>query len=196
MKKYKVNEIFYSLQGEGYFVGTPAVFVRFSGCNLRCPFCDTQHAKHTEMTISEIVAEINRYPAETVILTGGEPSLVVDKEMVEAIKAGHRFVAIETNGTHQLPDNIDWITLSPKFDVEGQEDAKVVIPLCDELKVVYRGQDLSQYDGIATNLRFLQPIDTGNDAMNRSICAATVRACLENPKWRLSLQIHKFLNIK
>ena len=196
MKKYKVNEIFYSLQGEGYFVGTPAVFVRFSGCNLRCPFCDTQHAKHTEMTISEIVAEIDRYPAETVILTGGEPSLVVDKEMVEAIKAGHRFVAIETNGTHQLPDNIDWITLSPKFDVEGQEDAKVVIPLCDELKVVFRGQDLSQYDGIATNLRFLQPIDTGNDAMNRSICAATVRACLENPKWRLSLQIHKFLNIK
>ena len=194
MKKYKVNEIFYSLQGEGYFVGTPAVFVRFSGCNLRCPFCDTQHAKHTEMTISEIVAEIDRYPAE--ILTGGEPSLVVDKEMVEAIKAGHRFVAIETNGTHQLPDNIDWITLSPKFDVEGQEDAKVVIPLCDELKVVYRGQDLSQYDGIATNLRFLQPIDTGNDAMNRSICAATVRACLENPKWRLSLQIHKLLNIK
>ena len=196
MKKYKVNEIFYSLQGEGYFVGTPAVFVRFSGCNLRCPFCDTQHAKHTEMTISEIVAEIDRYPAETVILTGGEPSLVVDKEMVEAIKAGHRVVAIETNGTHQLPDNIDWITLSPKFDVEGQEDAKVVIPLCDELKVVYRGQDLSQYDGIATNLRFLQPIDTGNDAMNRSICAATVRACLENPKWRLSLQIHKLLNIK
>ena len=196
MKKYKVNEIFYSLQGEGYFVGTPAVFVRFSGCNLRCPFCDTQHAKHTEMTISEIVAEIDRYPAETVILTGGEPSLVVDKEMVEAIKAGHRFVAIETNGTHQLPDNIDWITLSPKFDVEGQEDAKVVISLCDELKVVYRGQDLSQYDGIATNLRFLQPIDTGNDAMNRSICAATVRACLENPKWRLSLQIHKLLNIK
>ena len=196
MKKYKVNEIFYSLQGEGYFVGTPAVFVRFSGCNLRCPFCDTQHAKHTEMTISEIVAEIDRYPAETVILTGGEPSLVVDKEMVEAIKAGHRFVAIETNGTHQLPDNSDWITLSPKFDVEGQEDAKVVIPLCDELKVVYRGQDLSQYDGIATNLRFLQPIDTGNDAMNRSICAATVRACLENPKWRLSLQIHKLLNIK
>ena len=196
MKKYKVNEIFYSLQGEGYFVGTPAVFVRLSGCNLRCPFCDTQHAKHTEMTISEIVAEIDRYPAETVILTGGEPSLVVDKEMVEAIKAGHRFVAIETNGTHQLPDNIDWITLSPKFDVEGQEDAKVVIPLCDELKVVYRGQDLSQYDGIATNLRFLQPIDTGNDAMNRSICAATVRACLENPKWRLSLQIHKLLNIK
>lgn len=196
MKKYKVNEIFYSLQGEGYFVGTPAVFVRFSGCNLRCPFCDTQHAKHTEMTISEIVAEIDRYPAETVILTGGEPSLVVDKEMVEAIKAEHRFVAIETNGTHQLPDNIDWITLSPKFDVEGQEDAKVVIPLCDELKVVYRGQDLSQYDGIATNLRFLQPIDTGNDAMNRSICAATVRACLENPKWRLSLQIHKLLNIK
>ena len=196
MKKYKVNEIFYSLQGEGYFVGTPAVFVRFSGCNLRCPFCDTQHAKHTEMTISEIVAEIDRYPAETVILTGGELSLVVDKEMVEAIKAGHRFVAIETNGTHQLPDNIDWITLSPKFDVEGQEDAKVVIPLCDELKVVYRGQDLSQYDGIATNLRFLQPIDTGNDAMNRSICAATVSACLENPKWRLSLQVHKFLNIK
>ena len=74
----KINEIFYSLQGEGYHTGTPAVFVRFSGCNLKCSFCDTQHEEGTLMTDDEIIAEVSKYPAATVILTGGEPSLWID----------------------------------------------------------------------------------------------------------------------
>ena len=90
MKKYKINEIFYSLQGEGYFTGVPAIFIRFSGCNLRCPFCDTDHHSYTEMTAEEIAQAISEYPAETIILTGGEPTLFADKEFIETIKKYYR----------------------------------------------------------------------------------------------------------
>ena len=110
----KINEIFYSIQGEGYFTGTPAVFVRFSGCNLRCPFCDTEHKEGKMLSDDEIIAEIRRYPALHVVLTGGEPCMQVTYDLVDKIKATGRFVQIETNGTLVPPVNIDWITCSPK----------------------------------------------------------------------------------
>ena len=103
----KVNEIFYSLQGEGYYVGSPAVFVRLSGCNLRCPFCDTQHECGTKMSEEEIVAEVAKYPARLVVITGGEPSLQLTRSLVNALHNANRFVAVETNGTHRLPGNVD-----------------------------------------------------------------------------------------
>ena len=78
----KINEIFYSIQGEGYFTGTPAVFVRFSGCNLRCPFCDTEHKEGKMLSDDDIIAEINRYPALHVVLTGGEPCMQVTYDSV------------------------------------------------------------------------------------------------------------------
>ncbi|MDE5710447.1 MAG: 7-carboxy-7-deazaguanine synthase QueE, partial [Bacteroides sp.] len=110
----KINEIFYSLQGEGYHTGTPAVFVRFSGCNLKCPFCDTQHEEGTQMSDDEILEEVGKYPATTVILTGGEPSLWIDRGFIELLHRAGKYVCIETNGTRLLPDNIDWVTCSPK----------------------------------------------------------------------------------
>ena len=90
----KINEIFYSLQGEGFHTGTPAVFIRFSGCNLKCPFCDTLHEEGVMMTDDEIMAEVLRYPATMVILTGGEPSLWVDAGLVERLHEAGRFVCI------------------------------------------------------------------------------------------------------
>ena len=81
----KINEIFYSLQGEGYHTGTPAVFIRFSGCNLKCPFCDTQHEDGILMSDEDIVTEVSKYPTATVILTGGEPSLWIDREFVDCL---------------------------------------------------------------------------------------------------------------
>ena len=110
----KINEIFYSLQGEGFHTGTPAVFIRFSGCNLKCPFCDTHHEEGTLMSDEEILAEVRKYPARTVILTGGEPSLWIDEELINLLHQAGKFICIETNGTHPLPDGIDWITCSPK----------------------------------------------------------------------------------
>ena len=118
---YRVNEIFYTLQGEGCHSGIPAVFVRFSGCNLRCPWCDTEFSDYTEMTAEEIVAEalslydIPNERRRMVVLTGGEPSLQVDDALVEALHAAGFYICIETNGTRPLPAGIDWITCSPKL---------------------------------------------------------------------------------
>lgn len=110
----RINEIFYSLQGEGYHTGIPAVFVRFSGCNLRCPFCDTQHEEGTLMSDEDIVMEVAKYSTQVVILTGGEPGLWIDEKLVDALHHEGKYVCIETNGTCLLPENIDWVTCSPK----------------------------------------------------------------------------------
>lgn len=194
----KVNEIFYSLQGEGFHSGTPAVFVRFSGCNLHCPFCDTRHEGGDEMSEEEIVAAVVRYPAPLVVVTGGEPSLQLTESLVEALHAAGRTVAVETNGTRALPPNVDWITLSPKDAyVAGGE---VVLAHADEIKVVYDGihdpdRQLSIPGFHLPTLLFLQPCDTGDPARNALIVAATVDYVKCHPRWRLSLQIHKLLNI-
>ncbi len=197
MKRYRINEIFYSLQGEGFFTGVPSIFIRFSGCNLQCPFCDTQHESGIAMTAEEIRREVDKYPASHIVLTGGEPSLFADSNLIDVLKrsSSKRFVAMETNGTHPIPNGIDWITLSPKFDYCGDK-ARLSITRCDELKVVYVGQDLSVYDGISTKHRFLQPCDYGDNDKNSSNLKKTIEACMTNPEWRLSLQTHKLLNIR
>ncbi|MEG1579663.1 MAG: 7-carboxy-7-deazaguanine synthase QueE [Bacteroidaceae bacterium] len=189
----KINELFYSLQGEGMHSGTAAVFVRFSGCNLHCPFCDTDHEEGLWMTNEEIVNRVQAYPARMVVLTGGEPSLYVDPELIEQLHRIGKFITIETNGTHLLPEGIDWITLSPKFDCNKFAD--VVLTRCDELKVVYQGQPMDAYNRILSDHYFLQPCDTGNKEQNLLNMKSVVDYCLANPRWRLSLQIHKIINI-
>ena len=179
----KINEIFYSLQGEGSFTGTPAVFVRFSGCNLKCSFCDTEHESGKQMTDQEIIDEVANYPAPIVVLTGGEPSLWIDETFVAALKQRTgKQVCIETNGTNPLPDNIDWVTCSPK------EGGNVVLTRINELKVVYTGQDMSQYDALP-GMRYLQPCSGKNTE-------EVIEYIKKHPTWRLSLQTHKYLNIR
>ena len=109
---YRVNEIFYSLQGEGYWTGTPMVFLRFSGCNLKCPFCDTDHSSYQEMSAGEIVAEMLQAGGDCrrACVTGGEPSLQLDKALVEALHGAGFEVHVETNGTRPLPAGVDWVT--------------------------------------------------------------------------------------
>ena len=198
MNAYKINEILYSLQGEGFHSGTPAVFVRFSGCNLRCEFCDTQHQQGTLMTIQDVVAEVNKYPdASLLVLTGGEPSLFIDESFVAELKsATGKLIAIETNGTRMLPQNIDWVTLSPKYTFAGGEAETCVLTRCDELKVVYCGQDLSQYYTIEASHRFLQPCYSPDEAQRQKNMQACVEAVLSHPQWRLSLQMHRVLGIR
>lgn len=179
----KINEIFYSLQGEGFHTGTPAVFVRFSGCNLQCAFCDTDHEDGTMMADEEIVAEVARYGAAMVVLTGGEPGLWVDDALVGALHQAGKYVCIETNGTRRLPDGIDWVTCSPK------EGGEVVLGRIDELKVVYTGQDMARYERMAAGQRFLQPCSCRNTA-------EVTEYILRHPSWRLSLQTHKLIGIR
>ena len=194
---YKINEIFYSLQGEGFYTGTPAIFVRFSGCNLRCAFCDTQHQTGKMMSLQEIVDEINKYPnALLVVLTGGEPSLFIDESFVTELKQKTgKTITIETNGTRPLPANIDWVTLSPKTAFDGGGAEPCVLTRCDELKVIYLGQDLKQYDAIEVKYRFLQPCFVENEEQRKANMQACVETVKTYPNWRLSLQIHRVLNI-
>ena len=216
---YKVNEIFYTLQGEGAHSGIPAVFVRFSGCNLRCPWCDTEFAEYSEMTAEEIVKEVQDLydiPNERhkmCVLTGGEPSLQVDEALIEALHQAGFYICIETNGTRPLPKGIDWITCSPK---EASLQRSVIShqpPLAltqvNEVKVVFTGT----YDPEVwrTQLKaehwLLQPlryngemlieggIDEWEDDRNDNL-DETVRYILAHPFWRLSVQLHKIVGLR
>ena len=150
------------------------------------------------MSLQEIVDEVNKYPiAPLLVLTGGEPSLFIDEAFVEELKqkTGKK-ITIETNGTRPLPTNLDWVTLSPKTAFEGGNLEPCGLKCCDELKVVYLGQDLAQYDDIQAKHRFLQPCFCEDETERQSNMKACVEAVMQNPGWRLSLQIHKVLNIR
>ena len=193
----RVNEIFYSLQGEGFFTGTPAVFIRFSGCNLKCPFCDTNHVSFEELSEREIVDRVAEYPAQLVVVTGGEPALQLTESLVDKLHLENRFVAVETNGTLPLPQNVDWITLSPKLSFVG-EKGRVALSYADEVKVVYDGIHPidEQVIGVETDNLFIQPCDTGDLKRNKDIIAQCVEYIKDHPQCRLSLQTHKLIGIQ
>lgn len=201
MRNYRVNDIFYSLQGEGRNTGRAAVFVRFSGCNLRCSFCDTDFSAFREMTGDEIVREISAFPARFVVLTGGEPTLQVTEEFVDQLHQSGFEVAIETNGTLPVPANIDWVTVSPKkrsplpASPLGEEiDRRQP----DEIKVIFDGKTdpedyLPSSQGEIKGRLYLQPCDVGDPQQNKAITDACVEYIKQHPQWRLSLQTHKLV---
>lgn len=195
----KVNEIFYSLQGEGWFTGTPAVFVRLSGCNLRCPFCDTDHHTGQQMTALEIATEVGRYGARHVVITGGEPTLQLEPELLRRLKALGLTVQLETNGTMEVPPEalalIDWVTCSPKTP-----PSDIRIGRIDEVKVIWEGPglDLEPYfhgPYALARVHSLQPCDTSDPSRNAAIIRSAVEAVKADPRWRLSLQTHKLIHI-
>lgn len=197
MKTYRINEIFYSLQGEGRHTGRAAVFVRFSGCNLRCPFCDTDYSDYQRMTAEEIVAKVSQWKdCGFVVLTGGEPALQVDEPLIEALHREGFYIAIETNGTCPLPSAIDWVTLSPKNCFVEHAPA-LAAKKVDEVKVVFDGiHDPAAYTHLGNNPYLcLQPCDTGDAERNRDIVGQCVAYIKQHPQWRLSLQTHKFIDI-
>lgn len=193
----KVNEIFYSIQGEGYHTGTPATFVRFSGCNLNCPFCDTQHQDGVEMTEEDIVKEVTKYPSILVVITGGEPSLQLTHSLVDELHAADKYVAVETNGTRPLPTNVDWVTVSPKQSFVNN-DGCFTLKRADEVKLVCTLETTRKDLITATSAdhHFLQPCDTGNSDENKKIVKHCIELIKKNPQWRISLQTQKILNVR
>ena len=216
----KVNEIFYSLQGEGRWTGTAAVFLRLSGCNMRCWFCDTKHEEGTEMTEEEIVGRVREYPARHIVITGGEPTMQLTARLTDLLHEAGFFIQIETNGSLPLREgvSIDWITCSPK----GNE---IRIQRIDELKLLFVPEYIEKYENVAASHLCLQPLDKGNDTEHSSddtlrydtglqpydTPSATetsnlkpptsniievVKYILDNPQWHLSLQTHKIINIQ
>jgi organic radical activating enzyme len=203
MKKYRVNEIFLSLQGEGNNAGCAAVFVRLSGCNLKCPFCDTDFAQHKEMSAQDIITAIynecgmNALPPLCVI-TGGEPSLQLTDDLVDSLHDTGMEVAVETNGTHILPANIDYVTISPKSPFV--ENADVILTEANEVKVIMTEtisvEEIRKYEEIDADYYFIQPCDTGYLATNKKIQERCVEFVKTHPNWRLSLQQQKILNVR
>lgn len=208
---YKVKEIFYTLQGEGAHAGRPAVFCRFTSCNLWtgresdrhraiCQFCDTDFVGTDGInggkfsTAQELAASVGaRWPSpehaeRMVVCTGGEPLLQVDEALIAALHQEGFYIAVETNGTQPVPPGIDWVCVSPKFGAE------LVVHRGDELKFVYpqSGDDPSNYLDLEFGSFRLQPMDGVNARENT---AAAVDYCLNHPRWQLSLQTHKFLGI-
>ena len=181
----RISEIFESLQGEGFHTGTPTVFVRFAGCNLACPFCDTDHRPTAQMSDDEIANAAAQYKAELVVLTGGEPGLQASERLVELLHAHGKRVAIETNGTQSLPANIDWVTVSPK------EGSTPVLTTANEVKVVFQeGIDVEKWRAtIKAEHYFLQPCSCKNTT-------ETISYIMEHQQWRLSVQVHKYLGIR
>lgn len=196
--KYRVNEIFYSLQGEGQNAGRAAVFVRFAGCNLRCPFCDTNFRNFIEITEDEIAEKAHNEggKCDFLVLTGGEPTLQVNIELILKLRQYFKYIAIETNGTRPIPAGIDFVTISPKEDfVKG---GLVMLGAAQEVKVVFDGKsDPSRWlSSIRAGRYYLQPCDTGNEEENKHILAECINYIAANPQWRLSLQIHKIIGVR
>ena len=209
---YGVKEVFYTLQGEGANAGRPAVFCRFSGCNLwsgreedraqaACRFCDTDFVgtdgdgggKFSDA--ASLAARIASFwPSQDahhrfVVLTGGEPLLQVDAALIDALHGLHFEIAVETNGTVPAPAGIDWLCVSPKFGTQWVQRSG------SELKVVWPqpGLDLDDLESARFTHRFLQPMDGSMRDSNVETC---ISQCLRRPAWKLSLQTHKITGIR
>lgn len=211
---YSVKEIYYTLQGEGAQTGRPAVFLRFAGCNLWsgreqdratavCNFCDTEFVGTDGPgggkfpTAQELASAVrSAWPAGTthsrpyVVCTGGEPLLQLDAAAVDALHDEGFEIGVETNGTLAAPDGLDWICVSPKAS------APLLQTSGDELKLVYPQAEAAaqpeNFVGMAFEHFFLQPKDCRDREAN---VQATIRYCLEHPRWKLSLQSHKLIGL-
>ncbi len=208
---YAVKEIYYTLQGEGVQAGRPAVFCRFAGCNLwsgreedrgsaTCRFCDTDFVGLdgpgggrflSARTLARAIREAwvpESTVAPLVVCTGGEPGLQLDDGLIEALHAEGMTIAVESNGTVPLPTGLDWVCVSPKAGTT------LVVQSGDELKLVYPqpGLDPVSLEHLDFHHRLLQPMD---GPQVREHTRSAVAYCLAHPQWRLSLQMHKMLNI-
>ena len=207
-KTYSIKEIYYTLQGEGFHSGQPAVFCRFSGCNLWtgreedrakaiCQFCDTDFwgtdglngGKYDAEALVAKILEV--WPLDEkafVVFTGGEPALQLDETLIKLLKEHNCYVAIETNGTLLLPEGIDWICMSPKAKTD------LIVQSGDEIKIVYpqAGIDPLKFIDWDFDHKYIQPMDSEEGEENTR---AAIKFCKENPQFKLSIQTHKYLDI-
>ncbi|MDR2652248.1 MAG: 7-carboxy-7-deazaguanine synthase QueE [Prevotellaceae bacterium] len=186
--KLKINEIFYSIQGEGANAGMPAIFIRFAGCNLKCPFCDTNHEDHKEYSIEEIIKKIKDFDCKNIIWTGGEPTLQLTNEILVYFKGYYH--CIETNGTNPVPNSINYIACSPKVPIETlnrnfkeANEFRYPVKAGDKLPDILKIPRAQHY--------YISPIDVTEQ--NVDYCIKLIK---ENPQWKLSVQVHKILKIR
>ena len=209
MNMYTIKEIYFTQQGEGYHTGRPAVFLRFTGCNLWtgfeidresaiCYWCDTDFVgmdgpyggKYSAAQIADTVQRMwpENEKKPYLVCTGGEPLLQMDDEFISTVHRSDFEIGIETNGTKIPPEGIDWICVSPKANAE------FILKKGHELKIVFpqSGMNPRQYQDLDFDHFFIQPMDGPNQGENIEKSKEFV---VKNPKWKLSLQTHKILGI-
>ena len=210
---YRIKEAFYSLQGEGFHAGRPAIFCRFTNCNLwtgrekdrlkaECQFCDTDFIGTNgqnggKFFNADSLAEhlLKLWPDLKIkpffVLTGGEPLLQVDQNLIDTFHNFNIEIAIETNGTLKAPNNIDWICVSPKANapiiLDAGHELKLVFPQAEVMPETVSHLDFEHF--------YIQAMDTEDEERSKQNLKRAVNYCLENPQWKLSLQTHKILDI-
>ncbi|MDL2243619.1 7-carboxy-7-deazaguanine synthase QueE [Bacteroidales bacterium OttesenSCG-928-J19] len=191
----KVNEIFYSLQGEGGRQGEASIFIRLTGCNLSCDFCDTDFEDGKEMSLSEILTTIQAYTCRWIIWTGGEPTLQLTDEVLDFFRREGYRQAIESNGTQVLSPLLDYRVVSPKGNTDY---ARRINPEVEEIRLpVTKGQVLPAIDSLpGADYYFLSPVFTPCQDETQANIHYCVEQIKQNPHWRLSLQIHKLIGIE
>jgi 7-carboxy-7-deazaguanine synthase len=198
MKKYKINEIFYSLQGEGGRAGEPSIFVRFSNCNQTCIVethgfdCDTEFLSGKEMNLDEIDQSIQQdgNNCRWLVLTGGEPGLQLDTDFIKHFKKKGYKLAIETNGTIKLPAGLDWITVSPKVAEHALKQKTAT-----EVKYVRSHGQQIPAPSCKSEIKYISPA-WSTEGLERKNLEWCIKLCQENPDWRLSCQQHKWWQIR
>lgn len=184
-------EIFYSIQGEGFHTGKPAIFIRLAGCNLNCSWCDTDHSKKIEMTEEQILKTVLQlWPNDGnkfIVITGGEPTIHNLEPLFCALQDNKIYTTLETNGTLKIQSNLfDWVTVSPKAE---RKPLLSSLQLADEIKIVLDGFiKPSIYSRAYTSNLFIQPCSEN--------FISAVEYVLNHPEWRLSIQTQKVIGIK
>ena len=188
----KVKEIFYSLQGEGGRQGEASIFVRLSGCNLHCDFCDTDFSGGEDMTCEQILSQIRHFPCQWIIWTGGEPTLQLTDECLLFFKrAGYR-QAIESNGSNPLSSLLDYTVISPKSQITGMNS------YVNEVRQPMRENDVIPLIESLPQAKhyFLSPIFSENPSETNANIDYCIQQIMKNPQWRLSLQVHKLIGMR
>lgn len=195
---FPVMEQFYTLQGEGRYAGTPAYFIRLGGCDVGCVWCDVKESwdadAHPAMTVEALVEMACQYPGELVVITGGEPAMYDITALVDALHAAGKYVAIETSGAHPLNGQVDWYTFSPK---KFKAPVAEAYQKASELKVViFHKSDYKWAEEHARNVSdncrlYLQP----EWSKQERLLPELIEYVKQHPKWTVSLQTHKYLNI-
>ena len=191
---YDLVEIFESLQGEGRNTGRPCVFIRFAGCNLKCPWCDTDVTKRFSLSLDGILDELRQFKAKSVVLTGGEPTLVQDMpELVAALKKAGYWVAVETNGTQDA----DWLQFADYVACSPKRGASLELSAADEVRIVAEDEEIVGFcravrGRVAATDYYVSPCDRGGQ-----IDFATAKSVLSQlDGWSLSVQLHKILGFR
>ncbi len=194
---YKIAETFYSLKGEGMHTGQPMTFIRLAGCNLNCPWCDTDWSKRKEMTSDELLHVCNQYPTSTVCITGGEPLMQDLRDLTFLLHFHGYRIHLETNGTFPPEGRFDWIAVSPKHPrlnpsiCAVANEAKWVIKTSEDFKLTQETEHLFP----STAKRYLMPRANGRQLDQKAI-NQTMALCLRHPKFSFCYQLHKQLEIK